>query len=81
MNGLNDRAFDAPLPPTVVSAEELEANRQVVRRWYEQVWGQNDALASEAIAMRDYVAHINLDEIYLGNILDTFANCILACPI
>ena len=71
INVLNGRAADAPLPDITVSAEELQANKAVVLRWYEQVWGKNDQLAAEALITRDYVVHINADDLPSFAILDT----------
>ncbi len=71
INVLNGRAADAPLPDITVSAEELQANKDVVLRWYEQVWGKNDQLAAEALITRDYVVHINADDLPSFAILDT----------
>ena len=71
INVLNGRAVDAPLQPIPASAEEMQANKEAVLRWYNDVWGQGDMLAAEALASGDYLIHINADQLSLPQLQET----------
>jgi inosine-uridine nucleoside N-ribohydrolase/predicted ester cyclase len=80
INVLNRRAADAPLQPVAVTPEEMQANKAIVRRWYEEAWGRGDRLTAEALVSGDYVIHVNADLLNLAQIEDTIRQLHVGLP-